>query len=163
MFEFKELGHGMSRYVYQHPTIHDRVIKVANGVQGLEDNLSEAWVWLQANNDYRQFLTPVWDWSEDGRWQVMQKARPIDKMTLFQATWWKNKIRSVVMTVPQALTWDSHTSNIGVCGGKPVIIDYASHVKWGDEEALNIDNTRDLSDRFLTNCIRRVEDVSPWK
>lgn len=113
----KKLGEGHSRSAYVCDIDHTKVIKIANGFDGISDNCAEYELWCKTAyngtfyDNLNKWLAPIYSISNCGRFLVMARTYPVSDERL--------------PTVIPALFTDLQRVNIGMYKDKVVFHDYA--------------------------------------
>lgn len=114
----KQLGSGVSRYVYEYPIEPEKyVVKVENDKSPLFQNMKEVLVWREFERYERiaKWLAPIEFVSHSGKWVLQRRTKPISLAEL----------QKRVKRIPACFT-DTKSTNWGLLDGRIVCHDYGT-------------------------------------
>jgi hypothetical protein len=154
MFNFERLGLGLSREVFAHPLDHTLVVKVPRNDNGIRDNAEEMRSWTNANAALRESLAPCVEVLDGGE-LIMRRTTPVQKLPHAGAMIWRHRLDTGVASIglPQALSWDMHSGNLGIFDGRVVMHDYAACTAEWDTGDVEIEDRTETASRVLGGVV----------
>lgn len=104
----EQIGKGAHREVYEDS---QGVVKIARKGGGMARNKWEYEIWqLAVEKGYSEYLVPVIDCAEDGKWLIMERAEPTKE---------RGEVQKWMQDANKAANW-------GVHEGKTKLLDYGN-------------------------------------